>query len=163
MDEALIVQPLFDPSLEEWVIPVGRYIMNMGSVEMATRLLIAQIQGTHITPVFNAALDSRIGFIRNRFPRKDKTRHEWAMNVLTVAKKHSDFRNIIAHSPLVVTGHADGINRIQGIMNMTSDEIVSLQEMKGRVEESAVLASKLLEMQSDFRRPGKLKHVVPAI
>jgi hypothetical protein len=73
--------------------------MNMGTVEMATRLLIAQIEGTHTTQVFNATLDSRIGFIRNRFPRDDKTRHEWAMNVLTIAKKHSDFRNIIAHNP----------------------------------------------------------------
>ncbi len=151
-----MIKPLFNASDDEWVVMVGRYILNMGAVEMATRLLIARIEGTDDTPVFNDDLAARIGFVRKRFPREDMRRHKWAMNALEVASKHAGFRNIVAHSPLAITGHADGSFRIQGIMNVTPKsndtiaQLISLEEMAGRVDESAAVARQLLEMQADF-------------
>jgi hypothetical protein len=78
------------------------------------------------------------------------------MNALNVASKHAAFRNIVAHSPLAITSRADGSYRIQGIMNVTPKstdtiaQLVSLEELTGRVNESAVVARQLLEMQADF-------------
>jgi hypothetical protein len=157
--EVPVVQPFFD----EWIIPVGRYILNMGSVEIATRLLVAQIEGTYTSPVFNDPLDSRIGFIRNRFPRDNKTRHKWAMNVLTVAKKHIDFRNIMAHNPLVLTQNADGATQIQGIINVKSNEIILLPEIMARVEEAAKLVGLLIQMKSYFPPGSTQNNVAPAV
>jgi len=114
------------------------------------------IEGTDSAPIFNDDLAARIGFVRKRFPHEDRVRHKWAMNALDVASKHAAFRNIVAHSPLAITGHADGSYRIQGIMNITPKsssaiaQLISLEELTGRVNESAVVARQLLEMQADF-------------
>ena len=78
------------------------------------------------------------------------------MNAFEVARKHAGFRNIVAHCPLVITGQADGTYHIQGIFNVTPKgdnkiaELVSLEELKGRVTESSVVARQMLEMQADF-------------
>jgi hypothetical protein len=78
------------------------------------------------------------------------------MNALEVARKHAGFRNIVAHGPLVITGDADGTYHIQGILNVTPKDddkiaqLISLEELKGRVTESAVVARQMLEMQADF-------------
>jgi len=153
-----MIQPLFNAGDDDWVVMVGRYILNMGAIEMATRLLIAQIHGTDSAPIFSDDLSARIGFIRKRFPRSSAPRHKWAMNALDVTRKHAAFRNIVAHGPLAVVGHADGTFQIRGIINVTPKsketvaQLVSLEELKGRVNESAVVARQLLEMQVDF--PG---------
>ena len=140
---------------------VGRYMLNMGVIEITTRLLIARMQGTYGTAVVNADLDARIRFIRKSFPRGDEARHKWAMNALGAARKHVGFRNIVAHSPLAFTGHpedgsrirlqVDGSSRIQGILNVTSNppELISLEELTGRVNESARVARDLMEMETE--------------
>jgi hypothetical protein len=114
-----MLKPLFNAQDDEWVVKVGRYMLNMGVIEAASRLLIVGILHTEIAPIFKDELTARIGFIRKKFPRENNARHQWAMNVLKVANKLAGFRNIVAHSPLVITGHADGTFRIQGIMNLT--------------------------------------------
>jgi hypothetical protein len=63
----------------------------------------------------------------------------------------------------VLTQQPDGTNHIEGIMNATSNDIILLPEILERVEQSALLASELMKMRDDFRRPGKLKRVVPAV
>jgi len=135
---------------------VGRYILNMGGIEAATRVLISRLVGTDDAPVMSADLPSRLGYLRSRFPLEPKERHSSAMNVFRVATKHVTFRNIVAHSPLLITGHADGARRIQGILNITpndehkSGELVSLEELRARVDESATVARELLKMQDVF-------------
>ena len=128
----------------------------MGAVEAGTRLLITRILGNDSAPIFRDDLSARIGFIRSRFPRGDSARHKWAMNAFEVATKHTGFRNIVAHSPLAITGHEDGTFKIQGIIDLTpkdktlSAQLISLEELTGRVNESAALGRQLLEMQKDF-------------
>jgi hypothetical protein len=156
-----MIKHLMNPSDDnEWVTMVGRYILNMGSVEMTTRQLISIIEGTTNSPVMKEGLPSRIGFIRKRFPHSDQKRHSWAMNVFTVASKHVGFRNAVAHSGVVYTSGADGITHLQGILNLTPEDprnfgqLISLEELKGRVTESAHLAKSMLEMQVDFSAAG---------
>jgi len=157
---ATMIKPLFGAQDDEWVTMVGRYILNMGAIEMATRILIMGITGNDRDPVLSADLPARIGFVRSRFPRTDKARHSWAMNVFEVGLKHVNFRNIVAHSPVLIAGRADGTFEVGGIMNLTPKddnkvgELVSLAELKGRVSESSAVARSMLEMQSDFR-PGE--------
>jgi hypothetical protein len=151
-----MIKPLFAASDDEWVVMVGRYMLNMGALEMATRLLIARVMGGDTDPIFADDLSVRIGFLRKRFPRENNERHSWAMNAFEVALKHSGFRNILAHSPLLIAGQADGTYKIQGIFNVTPKDpnnvghLVSLEELKGRVTESAAVARGLLEMQADY-------------
>lgn len=79
------------------------------------------------------------------------------MNVFAVASKHVGFRNIVAHSPLIITGHEDGSKHIQGILNLTPNddrqagELVGLIELRGRVDESASIGNTLLQMQVDYQ------------
>lgn len=151
-----MIKPLFNAKDDEWVVLVGRYVLNMGAVEMATRLLIARIEGSDTTPIFVRPLSARIGFLRKRFLREDQKRHQWAMNVFEVAERHCGFRNIVAHSPLAMTSDANGALRINGIMNVTPQseqtiaELISIDELKGRVDESAAVARDMLDMQADF-------------
>ncbi len=78
------------------------------------------------------------------------------MNTLNVAERHTGFRNVVAHSPVAISGNADGTLKILGIMNITPKssttlgELVSLDELKGRVNESAAVAKEMLAMQSVF-------------
>lgn len=151
-----MLQPLLNATDDEWVTMVGRYILNMGSVEMTTRLLISQIEGNDRSLVMAADLPSRLGYVRKRFPRADQQRHSWAMKVFDVVNKHVAFRNAVAHSPIVITGHEDGTRTVHGIFNLTPNnehkagELISLVELKGRVNESAAIGRSLLEMQADF-------------
>ena len=62
-----MIKPLFNIQDDEWVAMTGRYILNMGALEMATRLLIARITGGDKHPVFSDDLAARLGFLRKRF------------------------------------------------------------------------------------------------
>ncbi len=151
------ISALVNPEDEEWVHLVGRYILNMGAVEATTRILIAVCERSDRAAAMTADLPSRLGYLRKRFPRQPQERHSWAMSALAVASKHVAFRNVVAHSPLVISGNADG-KHIEGILNLTptdgkqAGELVSLAELRGRVDESAKLGELLLQMQSDFGR-----------
>jgi hypothetical protein len=152
--------PLVNPEDQEWVELVGRYILNMGAIEASTRVLVAIHERNDRAPVMSADLPSRLGFLRSRFPRSPQERHAWAMNVFFVAGKHVGFRNVIAHSPLMIAGHEDGSKHIHGILNLTPNEdkqageLIGLLELRGRVNESAKLGQDLLQMQPDYRAVG---------
>ena len=154
------ISALVNPDDEEWVRLVGRYIMNMGAVEATTRLLIALCEKNDRAAAMTADLPARLGYLRRRFPRHPRERHSSAMNTLAVASKHVAFRNVVAHSPLMITGHADGTKHIEGILNLTptddkqAGELVGIAELRGRVDESAKLGELLLQMQTDFERAG---------
>lgn len=151
-----MIQPLLNATDDEWVMLVGRYILNMGAVEATTRVLIGVIDKTDRSPVMSADLPSRIGYVRKRFPRNDQARHSWAMNVFEVVSKHVSFRNAVAHSPIAITERADGSRKIQGILNLTPNDpgntgyLITLEELRARVNETAALGKALLEMQTDF-------------
>lgn len=151
-----MLEPLLNVTDDEWITLVGKYILNMGSVEATTRTLISIVERSDRSPVMNSDLPSRIGFLRTRFPRAPVERHSWAMKVFGVASKHVGFRNIIAHSPIVISRHEDGSYRTHGILNLTPAdpaklvELVELEELRGRVDESMVVGRDLLSMQGDF-------------
>jgi hypothetical protein len=155
-----MVQPLFGVADDEWVVMVGRYILNMGAVEMATRLLIVRITGSDQDPIFSGPLAARIAFLRKRFPRQSATRHSWAMSVFSVAKQHTIFRNTVAHSPLAISSQPDDSFKINGILNITPNDpanvanLVSLEELRGRTNESAAIARDMLGMQADYVAHG---------
>lgn len=152
-----MIEPLFNATDDEWVLMVGKYIINMGGVEASTRVLISIAERSGNSPVMNSDLPSRLGYLRRRFPREPKEQHSRAMKVFDIAGKHVGFRNIVAHSPIIITGHADGSRHVHGILNITPNdphkagELVGLAELRGRVDESAALSRDLLNMQDVFR------------
>jgi hypothetical protein len=148
-----VVETLLNPDDDEWVMLVGRYILNMGVLEMATREWIAETQGES-APVIAASLAKRIEFIRKRFPRDNPGRYESAMTIFEVADRHTQFRNTVAHSPLVITDHADGSFHIRGLLDVPSKpgrtpSLVSVDELRGRVNESNALATRFREMLAE--------------
>ena len=151
-----MLKPLFNPNDDQWVMMVGRYMLNMGAMEAAARQLIVLINETDSIPIFNDSLAPKIGYLKKRFPRDDLPKHKTAMNTFNVAAKHVKFRNIIAHNPLAFREGLDRSLDIQGIMNMAPDdkkilyELISLEELSGRVNESAIVVRQLLEMQSEL-------------
>lgn len=145
-----MLKPLFGAEDEEWVVAVGRFMLNMGATEATTVHLTAQIEGKIQSQTERKDLASRMGFIRRRFPRDDKDRHKWAMNIFDVAIKIAAFRDTIAHSPLTLVAGPDGSAHVAGILDVRRNELISLAELKGRVDESAIVARGLLEMQTDF-------------
>jgi hypothetical protein len=121
-----VLQPLLNAIDDEWVVFLGRHMLNMGAVEATSRVLIAECAQSADAPEMRAALASRLGYLRKRFPRDAPERHSWAMNVFDVALKHVGFRNAIAHSPVVVTAYADGSTKIQGILNLTPNDSLNV-------------------------------------
>lgn len=77
-----------------------------------------------------------------------------------VTLKHTTFRNAVAHSPLAISAHSDASFRINGILDITPENpvnlgnLVSLEEFKGRGNESAVIARDLPGMQADHVAHG---------
>ena len=117
------------------------------------------------------ALAKRIEFIQSRFPRDNPKRYGSAMMMFKVAVKHTQFRNTVAHSPLVITGHADDSFHIHGLLDVPSKpgqtpRLVSVDELRARVNESNALATQFREMLAEVlasrgdgagRRPADMR------
>jgi len=147
------MKPLFGADDGEWVTKIGRFMLNMGAIEATTVLIVAQIERRNRSQTEKLDLKLRIRFIRERFPKEELHRHQWAMNIFGVALKISAFRDVIAHSPLVLGGSStDDPRAILGILDLKKGELISLEEINGRVDESAAVAQGFLEIQADFPR-----------
>ena len=136
-----MIKPLFNAKDDEWVVLMGRYILNMGAVEMATRLLIARIEGSDTTPVFVADLAARLAFLRKRFPRADNSRHKWAMNVFEVADRHCGLLRKVCLHTQQVAGYSSEDTARQGLMNSLGGIPIG---RPGRPEEVAELVAFLV-------------------
>lgn len=141
-----------------WVQAVGKYMLNMGSLELMTRNLIFNIHGTDSVPIYSDTLAARLGYLRSRFPRDPQDRHQWAMRIFAVADKHVKFRNSVAHSSVVLQGDDSGPQGIVGLLDLTPKDatnlgqVISLEELNGRVNESSLVARDFLTMQEDYKR-----------
>ncbi len=146
-----LVETLLNPDDDEWVRLVGRYILDLGVIEMATREWIATMEGEN-APVMTATLAKRIEFIKVRLPAKEAR----TMRVFEVAEKHTLFRNTVAHSPLVITGYADGSFHIHGLLDIPKKQpssIVGIDELRGRVDESSVLVNQFRQVIAEALKP----------
>ena len=143
---------------DAWVQLIGKYMLNMGSVELMTRNIIYNMHGTDNVPVYSDTLAARMGYLRARFPREPQSRHQWAMRVFGVADKHLTFRNSVAHSSVVLHGDDAGPQRVVGLLDLTPrdptniGQIISIEELTGRVNESSAIARDLVTMQQDYTR-----------
>jgi hypothetical protein len=139
-----MVEALLNPDDDEWVNLVGRYILNMAVIEMASREWIASTQGeSH--HMMHKPLAKRIEFMSARFPSGDTA----VTTIFECGQRHTVFRNTVAHSPLAITGHADGSFHIQGLLDIPKrgqPALITIAELKGRVIETAALANAFREM-----------------
>jgi hypothetical protein len=128
-------------------------MLNMGVIEMVTRAIIARMIGNDSDPIFVAGLDARLRFIKKRFPRTNLIEHKRAMKNFNVALKLIGFQNSVAHSGLILHSSDHSPPQKLGLFNITVRskknfaEIISIEEMNGRVEESAKLGGIMLLMQ----------------
>ena len=150
--------PLYNPpSDDEWISSIGKYMLNLGAIESITRVLIADLNGTDQVPVYSAALAKRLDYLKIRYSNSDTEKYKKVMELFEIAQRHIKYRNIVAHSGIFYVDLPDGTKGMAGLVNFMPEdknniaEIISLEEMKGRVNESSNLASKLLELQNDFK------------
>jgi len=150
-------KPLIDyQKNNEWVQLIGKYMLNMGAIEAATRVIIGKLHSSDQVPIFKSELDARVRYLRGKFPFDDKERHEKAMLFFDALLKHVKFRNIIAHSGVTYVDGPDEDKIVNGLLNFLPNdsnsiaEYISLEELKGRVNESARLGATLLDYQSLF-------------
>jgi hypothetical protein len=83
-----------------------------------------------------------------RFPADDTA----VTTIFECAKRHTAFRNTVAHSPLAITGHADGSFHIQGLLDIPkrgAAALVTITELAGRVNETVALANAFRELMAN--------------
>lgn len=141
---------------KEWIEYIWKYMINMGAIETTSRLIIEKLNNTNNIAIYSEDLDNRIKYLQARYPNDNKMKHQKAMKMFKVLKKHIWFRNIIAHSWIMYVKNDDK-QFIGGLLNFQPKnkanmiaEFISIEEMKWRVDESAKLGSLLLEFQNDF-------------
>jgi hypothetical protein len=151
---------VWNPTDADWASAVGRFMLNMGTIETVTRVLVAQIHGTDRVPVFGGVLSGRVSYLRKRYPRDDPAAHGAAMNVFNVCLRLVGFRNIVAHSGTMYLKTEDGQMHTVGMLDLTPEDranlgqVISYAEVHGRAEEAAKVGNALMAMQGKFAVQG---------
>lgn len=154
----MILKPIINsPNDENWIQYIGKYMINMGAIETTTRVIIAKLHSTDQVAIFHADLEPRIRYLSSRYVNSDNIKHKRAMNFFRALRKHVGFRNAVAHSGLLYKDGLNNTKEMAGLVNFKPSDkktsvadIISIEEMKGRVDESAKLGAMLLEFQNDF-------------
>lgn len=152
-----ILSQINSPNNEMWIQHIGKYILNMGAIEMLSRVIIAKINETENVAVFSAPLGKRLEYLSVRLNINDIEKRERALALFDVLKNHLKFRNTIAHSGIIMNEINGEITTV-GIMNFTPDDpenignIISIEELRGRVDEIANIANLFLELQNSFSK-----------
>lgn len=147
---------VWNPTDADWASAVGRFMLNMGTIETVTRFLIAEIHGTDRVPVYGDVLSARISYLRKRYSRDDPAAHGAAMNVFNVCLRLAGFRNIVAHSGTVYVKGEDGQMQTVGMLDLTPEDrtnvgqVILYAELHGRAEEAAKVGNALMAMQGKF-------------
>jgi len=151
------ILPLMNPaSSDEWIQFIGKYMINMGAIETTTRIIIGNLNGTDKIKIYSDDLSARSDYLRVRYSNHNAEKHKKAMKFFDLLGKHIGFRNIVAHSGVIYADGPDGVKIMVGLFNLKPRdinniaEIITIEEMKGRVNESAQLGATLLQLQNDF-------------
>ncbi|MEX1200418.1 MAG: hypothetical protein WEB02_06485 [Methylophaga sp.] len=149
---------LNNPESEEFVQNIGKFIANFGVIEL-TIIEICDVLSKDpvLTKLAHRSLLSRrVDILKEQIKRSsvaEETKNA-LLNHLKELKPFIELRNILAHNPITfVFPNADPSQEasIAGILNMrpkdkTKDgEIISIEELRGGVNDTSKIARKLRE------------------
>ena len=147
--------PENDATAQEWAGAVGRFFQAMGLLETITMEFVARMaEGFKFKSIKKKYLSQKITFVIEGLAEHsdaDAPAVSEIQDALEEVRQLSFFRNVLAHGATGLSGpDADGAPpRITGLLNYRPDdadqeaEIVSLDEIKGRLAEAEALAAKL--------------------
>ena len=133
--------------LEEWRTLVGTAILGFGEIELVTLKCLEHLPNDNIYPSTSSLpLGKRIDIISDILePRSTEPAIAVFVEKLHRAKVLSEFRNVIAHSPLVAevfqhreTGNVEVQNLIRSARNKKKAlDLSSMKEISAEIEELA--------------------------
>ncbi|MEO6096962.1 MAG: hypothetical protein ABIW76_15300 [Fibrobacteria bacterium] len=139
----------------EWAASVGRFFQAMGLLETITMEFVAQMAaGFKFKSLKKKYLSQKLTFVIEGLAEHsdaDAPTVAGIQDALEALRQLSFFRNVLAHGAMGLSGwDAEGpVPRFTGLLNYRPDEtdqeaeIVSLDEVKGRLGEAEALAVKL--------------------
>jgi hypothetical protein len=158
METKMLRMPENDALTLEWANTVGRFFQAFGMIEtIAMEFIVKMADGYKYKSIKKKFLSQKITWIiENLGEHTDSPQEkiEAIHETLEEIRQLSFFRNVLAHGA-VGLAKAGGTEKeapgIAGILNYRPEdtdqdaEIISLDEVKGRVQESEELARKLLD------------------
>ncbi|MDB5103057.1 MAG: hypothetical protein JWP91_746 [Fibrobacteres bacterium] len=164
MDTKTIKIAADDPLTREWAEVTGRFFLNLGMIEfLAMEFIVKMADGYKYKSIKKKFLSQKLTWIIENLaecsdapPETVEAIHE----TLEEIRQLSFFRNVVANGAIglaMADGNGKDAPAISGILNYRPEdtdqdaEIVSLEEVKGRVAESEDLARKLLDHLNGIR------------
>jgi hypothetical protein len=150
--------PENDTTAQEWAMAVGGFFLAMGLLESITMEFVARMAaGFKFKSIKKKYLSQKLTFVIEGLAEHsdaDASMISEIQDALEEVRQLSFFRNVLAHGAMGLSGQEAGgtAPRITGLLNYRPDdtdqdaEIVSLDEIKGRLGEAEALAAKLAGM-----------------
>lgn len=146
--------PENDATAQEWAAAVGRFFQALGLLETVTMEFVAQMAaGFKFKSIKKKYLSQKLTFVIEGLAEHsdaDAGAVSEIQDALEEVRQLSFFRNVLAHGATGLSREdGNGAPKITGLLNYRPDdtdqeaEIVSLEEIKGRLEEAEALAVKL--------------------
>jgi len=165
----MIKTTLNNPASEEFIENIGKFIANFGVVELTIiEMSDALSQDPILTKLAHRAmLNRRVEILKDQIEAANLEAEFQGsiLNTLNILKLLIEFRNIIAHNPITFSFHEDDPSNaalVSGILNMRpknkkiNAELVSSEELAGRVNESVAIAKKLREDLTELIKMKKM-------
>ena len=156
--------PENDALTREWAESLGRFYQGMGWVETITMEFIAKLaEGFKYKSMKKKFLSQKLTYIIDNLGERAEAPDgamESVHEALEEARQLSFFRNMLSNAAMGLDEArtaADGTAAVIGMLNYRPDdgdqeaEIVSLEEVKGRADEAAALAAKLVELYNGLK------------
>jgi hypothetical protein len=141
----------------EWIQAVGGFFRNFALIELLTVEFVARMADPFkYKSMKKKFLAQRLTWIAESIHEhspSDPDKIEALIGILDAIREESYFRNVLAHGAagFAFAGGAEAEPSLTGILNFKPDdetqdaEMISLEEIQGRRDESASLAKQLLE------------------
>jgi hypothetical protein len=153
-----------DPLALEWATVTGRFFQAFGTIEfIAMEFIVKMANGFKYKSIKKKYLSQKLTWIIESLgdhTDSPQGKIDEIIDTLEEIRKLSFFRNALSHGAVGYSepGTGDQEERtILGVLNYRPDdsdqdaEIISLDELKGRLEETEELARKLLDLLNEVR------------
>ncbi|MDB5047388.1 MAG: hypothetical protein JWO30_459 [Fibrobacteres bacterium] len=157
MDTQALKIPGNEPDAAEWADAVGGFFRNFAVIELLTIEFVTRMADPFkYKSMKKKFLAQRLTWIIDNIHEhtvSDPEKIQELIGILESIREESYFRNVLAHGAAGFAFPAEGAGgsqTLKGVMNFkpeddTQDaELISMEEIKGRRDEAAALAGKLL-------------------
>lgn len=149
------------PEREKWVGIVGRFILAFGDIENVTYMALLQLPkdrifGTTSKLGFGARVDLVLEIVSGHKEVSDDLKAKFSKELLA-AKALADTRNLVAHSPLMMTIYShpkeEWAHSEMALGNVRNKESgVSFDRLNGAADQAEALAKALYHLYGEVHK-----------